>query len=163
MREQVMPDSALEKEFKHFVERYLIVQDAKCYRHCQDQAKFVSLQVDKPGILGGYFCPGNYASRVVYFSLDPDREWFEKFLRDQVGDRVRSRDIRSATRHGWELGGNAETEITKICDDGIRQLYWTAYPLTQEEKTSGAFRCENCGKLFVKGFADERKLCDACS
>jgi len=158
-----MPDSSLEKEFTHFVERYLIVQDARCYRHCQDRARFVPLQADRPGILGGYFCPGNYASRVVYFSLDPDREWFEKFLQNQVGNRVRSRDIRSATRHGWELGGNAETEITKISDDGIRQLYWTVYPSTEEEKTSGAFRCENCGKLFVKGFTDERKLCDDCS
>ena len=156
-----MPEPS-EDEFSNFVNRYLIVQDAKCYRHCQDGAKFVALKADRPGIIGGYFCPGNYASRVVYFSLHPDRDWFEKFLRDQVEERVRSKDIRSATRHGWELGGNAETEIKKISANGVTQLYWTAYPASEEEKVSGTFRCENCGRLFVKTFSDEAKLCSDC-
>jgi hypothetical protein len=151
-----------EDEFSNFVNRYMIVQDTKCYRHCHSGAKFVALKADRPGIIGGYFCPGNYASRVVYFSLHPDRDWFEKFLVDQVGERVRSRDIRYATRHGWELGGDAETEIKEISTDGITQLYWTAYPASEEEKSSGAFRCENCGRLFVKTFSDKSKLCPDC-
>ena len=94
-----------EKEFSNFVNRYLIVQDAKCYRHCQNGAKFVALKVIRRGLSEAISVPGNYASRVVYFSLDPDRDWFENFLQHQVGDRVRSKDIRSATRHGWELRG----------------------------------------------------------
>jgi hypothetical protein len=158
-----MSSSIAEKEFADFVQKYLIVSDAKCYRHCQNEAKFLPLSSDKPGILGGYFCPGNYASRVVYFSLDPDQDWFENFLRKRVGDRVRTRDIRSATRHGWELGGNAETEITKVSSDGVKQLYWTAYPANEEEKNSGAFRCEKCGSLFVKSFTDGTKTCPVCS
>ncbi len=149
-------------EFSNFVNRYLIVQDAKCYRHCQNASKFVPLKSDRPGILGGYFCPGNYASRVVYFSLDPDRDWFEKNLRNQVGERVRTRDIRSATRHGWELGENAEVEIQRTPGGKITQLYWTSYPANDEEKTSGAFRCENCGRLFVKNFSDDSKVCPDC-
>lgn len=153
-----------EKSFEDFVDRYLIVREAKCYRHCQEPAYFVRLKADKSGIIGGYFCPGNYTSRVVYFSMDePDREWFEKFLKAQAPELVRSRDIRSATRHGWELGGKAESEILKISSDGIKQLYWTFYPATDVEKTTGAFRCENCGNLFVKRFSDDPKICQDCS
>jgi hypothetical protein len=149
-------------DFTRFVNDYLVVRDAKCYRHCRDQAKFVALKADRPGLVGGYFCPGNYASRVVYFSLQSDSNWFEKFLKEQAGELVRSKDIRWATRHGWELGGNAESEIPKISKDGIEQYYWTLYPASDEEKTKGAFRCENCGRLFVKGFSDDSKLCSDC-
>ncbi len=148
--------------FPDFIKSYLVVRDAKCYRHCQDRASFVLLKSDNSAVTGAYLCPGNYVSRVAYFSIDPDREWFERFLKDQAGELIRSRDIRSATRHGWELGGNAETEIKKISDNGIKQVYWTFYPATDEEKTRGAFRCENCGRLFVKGFSDGSKHCAAC-
>jgi hypothetical protein len=157
-----MPESSKDREFSNFVNGYLIVQDAKCYRHCQEPAKFTPLKSDKPGIIGGYVCPGNYASRIVYFSLDPDREWFEGYLKKQLGDAVRSRDIRSATRHGWELGGNAEAEIKKISTAGLKQFYWTFYPATDEEKTRGAFRCDNCGRLFAKEFSDPSKVCPDC-
>jgi hypothetical protein len=158
-----LPERPSDEEFANFVDRYLIVRDVKCYRHCQEPAKFESLKIDRPGIVGGYFCPGNYSSRIVYFSLEPDSEWFENFLKERADELVRSRDIRSATRHGWELGGNAENEIKKISNKGLRQYYWTFYPASDEEKTKGAFRCENCGGVFVKGFSDGTKLCTRCS
>ena len=151
-----------DREFSDFVDKYLIVRDAKCYRHCQDPAKFTPLKSDSPGIVGGYVCPGNYTSRVVYFSQSPDREWFEGYLKDRLGDLVRSKDIRSGTRHGWELGGNAEVEIEKISSDGVKQFYWTFYPATDEEKSEGAFRCGNCGRLFAKQFSDPSKVCPDC-
>lgn len=153
---------AQEEKFSEFVDRYLIVKDAKCYRHCQQNAKFTPLRTDHPGVIGGYACPGNYVSRVVYFSLQPDQAWFETFLRGQVGDLLRSRDLRVATRHGWELGGKAESEIKQVSSDGIRQIYWTLYPVSESEKTSGPFRCENCGSLFVKSFSDDADLCTKC-
>jgi len=149
-------------KFEEYVDRYLIVNEAKCYRHCQDKAKFVPFKTDRQGVEGGYVCPGNYVSRVVYFSLNPDRSSFEKDLKDQLGDLVRSRDIRLATRHGWELGGMAENEMKGISGDGIKQLYWTLYPASEKEKTSGAFMCENRDRLFVKSFSDESKLCPDC-
>jgi len=157
-----MPRSSSSQDFKNFVERYLIVQDAKDYRHCQSPAKFVALKADRPGVIGGYFCPENYSTRIVYFSLDPDREWFLKILQDQADGLVRPRDIRVATRHGWELGGNAEKEIKLVSDNGIKQLYWTLYPASDEEKTTGPFLCANCGKLFVKHFSEPSKLCSNC-
>ena len=158
-----MTESQLENSrFGEVVDRYLVVKDAKCYRHCQDPANFVPMKTDRDEVIGAYVCPGRYVSRVVYFSLAPDREWFEKYLEEQVGELVRSRDIRVATRHGWELGGNAETEIKEIAPDGIKQLYWTLYPTSEKEKTSGAFLCANGDRLFVKSFSDDAKLCPDC-
>ena len=156
--------SQVQKEkFDEFVDRYLIAKEAKCYRHCQENARFVTFKTDRQGVTGGYICPGNYVSRVVYFSLKPDRAWFENYLKDQLGDLVRSRDIRIATRYGWELGGVAENEIKEISSKGVEQVYWTLYPASDEEKTSGAFMCENCGRLFVKAFSEKSKLCPDCS
>lgn len=146
-----------------FVDRYLVVRDAKCYRHCQAPANFVSLKAQGAEFVGAYVCPGRYVSRVVYFSLQPDREWYERYLNDQIGDLVRSRDIRIATRHGWELGGDAEGQIKKIAPDGVKQLYWTLYPASDKEKTSGAFLCANGDRMFVKPFSEDTKLCPDCS
>jgi len=150
-------------KFLDFVNLHLIIRDAKCYRHCQKSASFVTLSQEDSSMVGAYICPENYVSRVVYFSLDPDLSWFEKFLKAQIGDLLRSRDLRLATRHGWELGGNAEMEISEISDHGVKQYYWTFYPQSEMEKNTGAFRCENCGKLFTKRFSDESKLCPECA
>ncbi len=88
-----------------FVEKYL-VDDAKCSRHCDKQATFVPIKQSDTSLVGAYVCPQNYVSRVVYFADNPDPNWFHKFLVDKFGKaEVRSRDIRKATRHGWELGG----------------------------------------------------------
>jgi hypothetical protein len=154
--------NATTQNFVEFVTRYLIVNDAKCNRHCQNPAKFVTIKTDGPNFVGGYFCPGNYATRVVYFSPKPDRQWFENLLKEQAGGLFRAKDIRHATRHGWELGGGAEAEIAKISDGEVRQYYWTFYPANEEEKTTGAFRCEKCGSLFVKKYSDDSTLCRNC-
>jgi len=151
------------EKFLDFVNQYLIIRDAKCYRHCQEPAGFVPLFQEGSSLVGGYVCPKNYVSRVVYFSLDPDVVWYEKFLKNQIGGLLRPRDLRIATRHGWELGGNAENEIKKVSDRGVKEYYWTFYPQSEEEKTTGTFRCKNCGKLFVKKFSDESELCSDCA
>jgi hypothetical protein len=152
-----------DNEFGDFVHRYLVVGDAKCYRHCKEPAKFVSLFMGDSSLVGAYVCPSNYISRVVYFANHPDREWFEKFLREQLESMLRSRDLRVATRHGWELGGNAEAEILGISDTAdVNEYYWTFYPKTEPEKTTGAFICSNCGTLFVKNFSEETTLCTKC-
>jgi hypothetical protein len=157
-----MEGQGLNEKLDGFVNRYLVVKEAKCQRHCQEPARFVPLSQEKSGLVAAYVCPGNHVARVVYFSLEPDPDWFEKSLKGQIGDLLRSRDLRSATRHGWELGGNAETDIQMISDHGVKQYYWTFYPKSEEEKTMGAFQCLDCGKLFSKQFADDSKLCSNC-
>ena len=152
-----------------FAKEYLVIKEAKCYRHCQKQTRFVSLLQEGSSLVGGYVCPDNYVSRVVYFADEPDAEWFEQFLERQVGNkRLRSKDIRYATRHGWELGGNGEKEIALVAPvtKSLKQYYWTFYPKNDEEKKDGTFLCPEeeggCGSLFTKSISDGTKLCPKC-
>lgn len=100
--------------------------------------------------------------------MEPNPTWFEKFLVEQVGDRLRKKDIRVATRHGWELGGRAEDEIKEISiSSSIREYYWTFYARSDDDKKYGTFLCQKkeggCGKLFTKFISDDSRLCPACS
>ena len=121
-------------------------------------------------LAGAYTCPDGYVSRVVYFADRPDPAWFEHFLRAQVGDRLNPMDIRYATRHGWELGREAEEKIKKLKHQEVRQFYWTFYPRGDEKSgsTRGTFLCSKqaggCGRrLFVKELSESNKLlCPAC-
>lgn len=151
-----------------FVMRYLRTEGVSCGRHCKDPVRFVPIYDDKESLVGAYVCPQNYVSRAVYFSSNPNSKWFENFLAEQAGkDRVKERDVRVATRHGWELGGDAEEEIRDVAPLGIKQYYWTFYPKSDEDRKSGTFLCakENggCGRMFTKSMEDQSKLCPACS
>lgn len=151
-----------------FVTDYLIVKDTKCYRHCQGLAKFVPLLRARNSLVGAYVCPQSYVSRVVYFADKPDAKWFEKFLSDQLGStRVKAKDVRRATRHGWELGGAAEEEISTVSNDGrLLQYYWTFYARTDEEKQNGTYLCSKedggCGRLYLRSNSESSKLCPNC-
>ena len=155
--------------------KYLVTQDSKCYRHCQDPSKYQAISgtdSSSPAasfsLVGAYVCPANYVSRVVYFAKDPNPDWFEEFLIDQVGARLRKKDIRMATRHGWELGGSAEEEIQEISPSHeIKEYYWTFYARSDDDKKFGTFLCQErdggCGRLFNKLVSSESKLCPICS
>jgi hypothetical protein len=114
-------------------------------------------------LMAAYVCSDSHVSRVVYFAVDTDAKSFEDFLRSQLGDRVRPRDIRKATRYGWELGGNAEKEISSR----ITELYWTFYAQNEKEKEYGTVLCATvkggCGRLFTAPIAEKSLLCPACS
>ena len=158
-----MSDSAL----LGFVNKYLVVEGLSCGRHCQQPTKFHVLHSGRD-LVGAYVDPENYVSRAVYFSAKPNPTWFENFLKEQAGEsRVRKKDIRYATRHGWELGGNAEKEISQISPDGIREYYWTFYAQNDADKREGTFLCakENggCGRLFTQKLDGAKKLCPSCS
>lgn len=157
----------MQSPLKDFVNEYLLAKGARCYRHCQAVTKFEPLSQYGSSLVGAYVCPQSFVSRVVYFASNPDPKWFERFLTDQLGPRVKSKDIRKATRHGWELGSNAEEKITKVSDNGkIIQYYWTFYPSSNEEKENGTYLCSKevggCGKLYVKPNTDDSKLCQKC-
>ena len=115
-----------------------------------------------------------FAPRITFHALSTLRIiliqiGFKSSLVDQFGKaEVRARDIRKATRHGWELGGEAEKEISNISKSGsICQYYWTSYPQTDREKEYGIFICAKqdggCGKFYSKLKSDESKLCPNCS
>lgn len=156
--------------FVDYVNKYALIRETRCYRHCENVARVSFLFESGDSLIGAYVCPGGYVSRVTYFSKVPNRDWFKQFLREQVGEaRVRDKDIRAATRYGWELGTDAEKEIQSLAPNntGIKQLYWVLYPKDDEDRKYGTFQCSKeqggCGRLFTKLISSNEKLCPDCS
>jgi hypothetical protein len=154
---------------KDFVTRYLSFQ-GRCRQHCKKGTSLVELWADTNQMVGAYVCPDGYVSRVIYFSIAPDRTCFKNFLLSQLGEAiVNDHDLRLATRHGWDLESDALPEIRTMSSTGvIKQIYWTTYPKTDKEKHRGIFVCstpqkENgCRRLFVQDINSSNRLCPAC-
>ena len=161
--------SSHQKSLKQFVEKYLTFQ-GQCYGHCDNPSSLVHLQSDSKNVIGAYVCPSGYVSRVVHFSVYPDIKPFRAFLNSQVGEEiVTDRDIRPATRHGWELGSDALTEIGKVSPTGaVKEVYWTLYPKTEDERRRGIFLCSHpeqgrkCNRLFVQDKKSTNRQCSKC-
>jgi hypothetical protein len=161
--------SSHRKSLKKFVETYLTFQ-GRCYRHCDSPSSFVDLRSDSDNVIGAYVCPSGYVSRVVYFSFYQDVKQLRNFLYSQVGKEiVADRDIRPATRHGWELGSNAMAEICEVSPTGvINEVYWTVYAKTEDEIRQGVFVCSyprkgrGCNRLFVQDKKSRNRLCPKC-
>ena len=166
VREQAISNR---KSLKEVVERYLSFKGL-CRRHCNKPTSLIELWSDSNTVVGAYVCPDGYVSRVIYFSTAPDVAWFKTFLTTQVGEGVlKDRDLRPATRHGWELEGGDSTNISNMrSTSGIKEVYWTRYPRTEEEKRRGIFLCsdtltgERCRRLFVQDTHSPDRLCPQC-
>lgn len=122
-------------------------------------------------LVGAYACPEGFVSQVVYFSPKPNLKWFKDFLSEQVGEgNLSQRDVRTATRHGWELGGNASKVLEeKLGHSGsITEVYWTRYPRSEEQKQLAVSLCtghdskKGCMRLFVHDSQIADKFCPAC-
>lgn len=152
-----------------FVGRYLTFK-GQCHGHCNETTSFVSLQTNSDSLVGVYVCPDEHVSRIIYFSVNPDINWFKNFILDQVGEaNVNDRDIRMATRHGWELGADAIDEINAINPAGvIKEVYLAANPKAEAEKGRGVFLCSDltgekgCGSLFIRDMMSRERLCPKC-
>jgi len=124
-------------------------------------------------IVAVYTCPDGFVSQVVYFTdSKPDLEWFREFLSEQVGKRnVSKRDIRIATRYGWELGGKARQELqSQLGPEGkLKEVYWTRYPKTEQQKKNAISLCtgssskSGCMRLFIHSRKSKPILCAECT
>lgn len=155
-----------------FVAKHLVFK-VECRRHCDESTSFKVISNEREDVVGVYLCSGSFVSRVVYFSHEPDLDWFYSFISGQVGKRIVSRrDIRMATRHGWELGEEAVSELEEQDLNEhrpvIKEVYWTRYAKTEAAKSKGVFLCSDpaqgkgCGKLFVQNVTSKLKLCPKC-
>ena len=126
---------------------------------------------DSARILGAYVCPDGFVSQVVYFTQKPDLKWFTDKITSEVGqENFTSNDVRVASRHGWELGGNAlETLEAKAgTNSAITEVYWTRYPRTDAEKQIAISLCigdpskSGCLKLFAHDRNIVERFCAAC-
>ena len=123
--------------------------------------------------MGAYICPGNFVSRVVYFSAKPDLLWFKKELEKMMVDPkiLDERDIRVATRHEWEIEESSMltreelvqyTQPEGLAPYVVREIYWVYPRQKMLDEKEGIFRCSNCGKIFVQTLEAKNTLCRNC-
>jgi len=126
---------------------------------------------DSTSMLGAYTCPDGFVSQVVYFSQKPDLNWFNTTISNQVGlENFMTNDVRPATRHGWELGGNADESLKAKLgpNSSITEVYWTRYARTNAQKQIAISLCtgdssrSGCMKLFAHESGKVEKFCPAC-
>jgi hypothetical protein len=143
----------------------------KCYRHCDRPTSMNVISASSDWLVAAYTCPDGFVSQVVYFSPKPDHGWFINWITDQVGkENFSERDIRLASRHGWELGKDAQRKMESKLGSGatIKELYWTRYPNTEREKQQAVSLClgdgtkPGCWKLFIHNRDSKEMLCRAC-
>lgn len=154
---------------KNIVETSLTFS-SQCRRHCTKTTTLIELWSNPTKIIKAYVCPDGYVSRVIAFSLEPSTTWFRNFLLSQgVGKILNSRDLRLASRHGWELKTDISQTIKHVSPTGvIYEIYWTIYPKTDEERQKGLFLCSNheqnkgCNRLFVQNIHSSNRCCPQC-
>jgi len=126
---------------------------------------------DSTRVLGAYACPDGFVSQVVYFTQKPDLNWFNGTISSQVGaENFTTNDVRVATRHGWELGGNARQSLADKLgpNASITEVYWTRYAKTDAQKQTAISLCTGdgsrlgCLKLFAHESGKTEKFCPAC-
>lgn len=130
------------------VENYLKTS-GKCYGHCDGKTELVFLERGKKTI-SCMVCPGGYVSRIVLYGDELDVEGFLNFIREKLGESgdVSSYDIRTATRHPWDLGTETEADGENV----IREAYWTQnYRRTKSEdpNRNAIFHCSECNSLYL--------------
>jgi hypothetical protein len=132
----------------------------------------ILLAADDDKVVGAYCCPNGYVSRIVYFGFGDNTDQFRGFLSSQLGSKVvTGKDLRVASRYGWELGEEAAADIEELARQHqlpLRQTYWVRYPKSEEEKAQGVFLCSDssprggCGRLFTQKLTDSTRLCPNC-
>lgn len=104
-----------------------------CYRHCRGAVRAHTLSSPFPGYWQVYACPGGVVSLTSYVeltrrNLSPN---VLRFLRARThpASLVRNHDLRTASRHGPELGRAAERLMARRRPSRpLRVVYWRVYP-----------------------------------
>lgn len=105
----------------------------RCYRHCKKPSRAHTLVTAFPGHWQVYSCPGGVVSVTSYAewsNSDPTRR-VATYLRRHTAppSLVTAHDLRSATRHGPELGRAAERLLARSRPArNVRVVYWRVYP-----------------------------------
>jgi hypothetical protein len=153
----------------NIVENYLTFS-SQCRRHCTKSTSFIELWSNPTKMVKAYVCPDGYVSRVIAFSMHPTVTWFRNFIVNQgVAEILNDRDLRLASRHGWELKTDRSHTFKHISPTSvIYEVYWTTYPKTDEERQRGLFLCSDdeqgkgCKRLFVQNINSPSKRCPQC-
>jgi len=144
----------------------------RCYRHCDRPIRARVLRTSLPGLWQIYACPGGALSVVSFFELsrrDPTPE-VGRALRGMArpSGLVRAHDLRSARRHGPELGPRAERALARVPRGlEVRGTYWRLYPFRDargvDRRPFACFRHPRRGPVFFIDLAGaERPACPEC-
>lgn len=145
----------------------------RCYRHCQEPVRAHSVSTPFPGYWSVYACPGGVVSVTSYVERsrkDPTLK-VRRFLsrRSVPPSLVTRHDLRTATRHGPELGVMAERILAR--DQSTRPLkvvYWRVYPFQgRDGSEQRLFVCFRHGRARPVFYADSgaarRGTCPVCA
>lgn len=130
----------------------------KCYGHCEEKATFRILKSGE-AVIACYACPSSYVSKVMAYGPSSTRETLRLFLSEALegGPSLKEGDIRTATRHVWDL---------RTVNSDISAAYWTQnYRGSKSDDPSwkALFTCARCGTLFLQPLAVKNTLCGRCS
>jgi hypothetical protein len=152
--------------------RALRPTSARCYRHCGRPVRGRTIRAPGPGWLCVYACPGGAVSVTTYTerTLRDPTPTLQRFARSRTSppSLVRRWDLRLATRHGPELGRNAERLLARAHPSRpVRTVYWRRYPYrSADARAWRLFACFRHGagtvRFFVAPAEAESPRCPKC-
>jgi len=131
-------------------------QPQKCYGHCDQTATMRFLVSGEPAV-ACYSCPAGYVSKVMVYGKRDAREALRSFVAGALGDQpVREEDIRTATRHPWDLN---------VSGLEMKVAYWTQNyrgSKVEDPNRRALFLCSECGSAYVKPVTAPGTKCAKC-
>jgi hypothetical protein len=136
----------------------LVPAQVPCYRHCSTSARVRSFRVGRKNF-EVYACPDGVVSLTMV--------WTDGRSRIPIGDLTRSleqrtrppelvvrRDLRTAARHGPELGRAVERRLGARSGPAVPIVYWRVYPARRGRYWARLLACFKHGPDEVRFFRD---------
>jgi len=131
-------------------------QPQKCYGHCDQTATMRFLGSGEPTV-ACYACPAGYVSKVMAYGARDSRKPLQVFVTKALGGRsIKEEEIRTATRHPWDLG---------VSGFEMKVAYWTQNyrgSKSDDPNRQAMFICSECGSTYVKPLTAPGTKCANC-
>ena len=130
-------------------------QPQKCYGHCEQPATLRFLESGEPTV-ACYACPAGYVSKMMVYGRNDAREGLKAYVTKARGKPVKDEEIRTATRHSWDLD---------VPGFEMRVAYWTQNyrgSKSEDPNREALFICSECGTTYVKPMSSLGTKCPNC-
>lgn len=137
------------------IEALVLAASGSCLYHCKGPTRPHAIATAGGARGWVYTCPAGTVSTVAFLggARRPSPVRIRTYLQARTAprERVQARDLRSATRHGPELGRGAERPTSA---DGVAApiylLYWRRYPKKVGRQYSYLYACFRHGPREVR-------------